>query len=120
MKTLRIMIVEGDAIIGSLLAELLKALGHEVCAIEASESGTVAAAGRSKPELMIVDAQLNDGSGIRAVETISRFAQITHIFVCFDASMVRVLKPDSIVLQKPYFENDLVLAIQSSLRAAVS
>jgi len=40
----------------------------------------------SKPELMIVDAQLHDGSGVRAVETISRFAQIPHIFVCFEAS----------------------------------
>ncbi|MGO8832945.1 MAG: response regulator [Roseiarcus sp.] len=114
------MIVEDDAIIGSLLAELLKALGHEVCAVEASESSAVDVAGRSKPDLMIVDAQLQDGGGIRAVETINRFVHIPHIFVCFDASRVRAIKPDSIVLQKPYFERDLVLAIQSALRPSVS
>jgi CheY-like chemotaxis protein len=113
------MVVEDDAIIGGLLAELLNALGHEVCAIEASESSAVAVAGRSKPDLMIIDAQLQDGSGIRAVETINRFVHIPHIFVCFNASRVRAIKPDSIVLQKPYFESDLVLAIQSALRASL-
>ena len=120
LKALRVMIVEDDAIIGRLLAELVKALGHEVCAIEASEGSAVAAAARSKPDLMIVDAELQHGSGIGAVEAITRFVHIPHIFVCFDASRIRAIKPDSIVLQKPYFEHDLVLAIQSSLRSAVS
>jgi DNA-binding response OmpR family regulator len=60
------MIVDVDANIGSLLAEPLKALGHEVCAIEASESGALAVGGSSKPNLMIIDSQLHDGSGIRA------------------------------------------------------
>jgi len=114
------MIVEDDAIIGGLLAELLQAQGHDICAIEASETGAVVAAGRSKPDLMIVDARLQDGSGIRAVETINRFLNIPHIFVCFDAAPVRAIKPNSIVLQKPYFERDLVLAIRSALRLSTS
>jgi hypothetical protein len=69
---------------------------------------------------MIVDTQLRDGSGIRAVEAINRFGQIPHIFVCFDALTFKALKSNSIVLQKPYFECDLVFAIQYALRAAIS
>jgi hypothetical protein len=50
----------------------------------------------------------------------NRFGQIPHIFVSFDALTVKALKSDSVVLQKPYFECDLVFAIQYALRAAVS
>jgi len=118
MKKLRVMIVEDDRIIADLLGELIAALGHEVCAIESSESGAVAAAHRSKPDLMIVDAHLRQGSGIGAVETITEVGHIPHIFVTGDASAVRTLKPNATVMQKPYFELDLVLAIQSALSAA--
>jgi two-component system, response regulator PdtaR len=115
MKKLRVMIVEDDGVIAGLLGELIEALGHKVCASEASESGAVAAADRSKPDLMIVDANLQNGSGIGAVETITGIRYVPHIFVTGDAKTVRTLKPHATVLQKPYFEFDLVLAIQSAL-----
>jgi CheY-like chemotaxis protein len=115
MKKLRVMIVEDDALIAELLSELIRAFGHEVCAIEDSESGAVAAAGREKPDLMIVDAQLREGSGIGAIETILAFGPMPHILVSGDAQNVRTLRPQATVLQKPYFEVDLVLAIQKAL-----
>ena len=115
MKKLRVMIVEDDALIASLLGELIEALGHRVCAIESSERGAVAFARRSRPDLMIVDAHLQDGSGIGAVEAITGFDPIPHIYVTGDAKAVRSLKPHATVLQKPYFERDLVTAIQSAL-----
>ncbi len=114
------MIVEDDIVIAGLLGELIEALGHEVCASEASESGAVAAADRSRPDLLIVDAHLQDGSGVGAVETITRVRHVPHIFVTGDAKMIRTLKPHATVLQKPYFELDLVLAIQSALNAATA
>jgi CheY-like chemotaxis protein len=115
MKKLRVMIVEDNPIIAGLLAELIEAIGHEVCGIESSESGSVAGAFRLRPDLMIVDVHLQDGSGIGAVEVITREFNIPHIFVSGDASAVRLLKPNSTVLQKPYFEVDLLLAIKSAL-----
>jgi two-component system, response regulator PdtaR len=118
MKKLRVMIVEDDGVIASLLGELMEALGHEVCAIASSESGAVAAAHRSKPDLMIVDAHLQDGSGIGAVDTITGIGPVPHIFVTGDAKTVRSLKPNATVMQKPYFELDLVLAIQSAMSTA--
>jgi two-component system, response regulator PdtaR len=46
MKTLRILVVEDDALFGMLLAELLAMMGHDVCGIEATEADAVAAAVR--------------------------------------------------------------------------
>jgi CheY-like chemotaxis protein len=118
MKKLRVMIVEDNRIIAELLAELIEAIGHEVCGIESSESGSVASARRLTPDLMIVDAHLHEGSGIGAVEAITCDCYIPHIFVSGDASAVRLLKPNATVLQKPYFEGDLLLAIKSALGMA--
>jgi CheY-like chemotaxis protein len=118
MKKLRVMIVEDNRIIAGLLAELIEAIGHEVCGIESDESGSVAGARRMKPDLMIVDVNLQDGSGIGAVEAITCECHIPHIFVSGDASAVRLLKPKATVLQKPYFELDLLLAIKSALGTA--
>ena len=72
MKKLRVLIVEDNRVIAGLLAELIEAIGHEVCGVESSERGSVVGARRLKPDLMIVDAYLQDGSGIGAVEEIMR------------------------------------------------
>ncbi len=119
MKRLRVMIVEDDPLIASLLAELIEAFGHEVCAIEAGENGAILAAGREKPDLMIVDANLRDGSGIGVIEKITAFGPVPHILVSGDAQRVRALRPDATILQKPYFEADLVLAMTQALAAKV-
>ena len=58
MKALRVLVAEDDTIVGMLLGELLKEMGHDVCAIEASEADAVAAAIRCKPDLMIIDVRL--------------------------------------------------------------
>ena len=51
-------------------------------------------------------------------ETITDIGHVPHIFVTGDAKTVRSLKPNATVMQKPYFELDLVLAIQSALNMA--
>ena len=63
------------------LAKCLREMGHVVCAIEATEAGAVAAAAQFGPDLMIVDAQLRDGSGVIAVEEILQTGFIPHVFV---------------------------------------
>lgn len=39
MTALRVLVVEDDAKIGPLLAETLRSLNYEVCAVEATEAG---------------------------------------------------------------------------------
>lgn len=112
--TLRVLIVEDEAIIAMLFADLLVAMGHEVCAIEATEAGAISAALQSRPDLMIVDIHLTEGSGAAAVEFILRSGFVPHVFVSGDALRDRP-SPSSIVLQKPFRETDLVRAIESAL-----
>jgi len=63
MRALRVLVVEDNAIIGMLLAGVLAGMGHDVCAIEATEADAVTTATRCGPDLMFVDVQLGDGSG---------------------------------------------------------
>ncbi len=112
MKALRILVVEDDILIGMLLAEMLEGMGHDVCAVEATEADAVTAALQYKPDLMIVDARLGDGSGVSAVEQILRTGPVPHLFVSGETSKVKALRPDAVVIQKPFLETDLARAIQ--------
>lgn len=111
MKALRVLVIEDDALIGMLLAETLAGMGHNVCAVEATEAGAVAAAVRCRPDLMIVDAQLGEGSGLSAVEQILHAGPVPHVFVTGDTSRVQTLRPGAVALRKPYSEFDLDRAI---------
>lgn len=71
MTPLRILIAEDDAMIALLLSDLLAAMGHAICAVTDTHIGTVAAASLHKPDLMIVDEGLRDGSGSAAVAEVS-------------------------------------------------
>lgn len=118
MIPLRVMIVEDDAVVSMLLAEVLAGMGHDVCAIATTESYAVAAAAASKPDMMIVDVRLRGGSGVCAVEEILRTGFVPHVFVSGDISSVWALKPDAVAIQKPYGQSDLAQAIQSALGGA--
>jgi two-component system, response regulator PdtaR len=119
MKALRVLVVDDDAMIAMLLADMFAAMGHDVCAIEATEAGAVAAAVRCMPDLMIVDVRLGDGGGVSAVEEILRVGFVPHVFVSGDISRLRTLKPGAVAMQKPFSESDLLRAIQRALGAAV-
>ena len=116
---LRIMVVEDDALVGILLAELLGELGHDVCAIEDTEEGAVCSAALRHPDLMIVDAWLGEGSGISAVDTIQRDGIMPHVFVSGDIAWVRMSRPNSIMVQKPYREAEIADAIQQAIGSHV-
>jgi CheY-like chemotaxis protein len=118
MKALRVLVVEDDFVIGTLLAEMLEEMGHDVCAVETTQADAVMAAARCRPDLMIVDAGLGDGSGVSAVEEILCTGPIPHLFVSGDISGVQALKPGAAVMQKPFGEADLAQAIQRALDAA--
>ena len=120
MKVLRILVVEDDALIAMLLADMFAGMGHDVCAIETTKAGAVAAAIQCRPDLMIVDARLGDESGISAIDEILRTGFVPHVFISGDISTVRALKPDAVAIQKPFDESDLVRAIQRALGATVA
>jgi two-component system, response regulator PdtaR len=118
MKALRVLVVEDDAMLAMLLGDMLEEMGHDICAIEATEANAVAAAVQFRPNLMIVDVRLGDGSGLAAVEEILRTGPVPHLFVSGDTSRVRALRPGAVVIQKPFREADLARAIQCTLGTA--
>jgi CheY-like chemotaxis protein len=109
MTAISVLVIEDDAMIGMLLAEMLGDMGYDVCAITATEEDAVAAAARHNPGLMIVDAHLQEGSGQSAIERILRTGPIPVVFI--SGVPVYPAKPEAHVLLKPFFEEDLVRAI---------
>ena len=110
---MRVLVVEDNAMIGPLLAETLTGLGYEVCGVEATEAGAVAAAARHRPDLMIVDVNLAEGTGTAAMEKITRAAPVPHLFMSGYARQAAV--PGAVLLTKPFREADLVRAIRRAL-----
>jgi len=118
MKALRILVIEDDALIASLFSELLAGMGHDVCAMAATEAHAVAAAARHRPDLIIVDVALARGNGVSAVEEILRAGPVAHLFVSGDPGTVQTHRPSAVAVRKPFREADLVKAIESALNAA--
>jgi two-component system, response regulator PdtaR len=114
-QLLRVLVIEDNALIASLLAEAVEDLGHIVCAIAVTETEAVAQALTYQPDLMIVDASLADGSGISAVETILRTHFVPHLFVTGNGREVKALHPDAVILEKPFFVPELIRAIERAL-----
>jgi two-component system, response regulator PdtaR len=115
MTSLRILIVEDDALIAMVLEELLATMGHEVCDTTATQIDAVAAAARLKPDLMIVDGALRQGNGVSAVEEITRTGPLPHFFLSGNSGRISAARPDSIVLRKPFRFNELSKAIDSAM-----
>jgi CheY-like chemotaxis protein len=112
---LRVLVIEDDATIASLLAETVEGLGHSVCGIATTEAEAVVQARTSQPDLMIVDAGLSDGNGVTAVEAILRARFVPHLFVTGNGRQVRALHPEAVILEKPFFVPELIRAIEQAL-----
>ena len=95
-----VLTIEDDALIGMLLTEMLQEMGHVVCANAVTEEDAVADAARCKPNLMIVDEQLLEGSGMSATERIFRTGSVACVFM----SGAHLRRPGATVPQKPFAE----------------
>jgi two-component system, response regulator PdtaR len=115
---LRILVIEDDLLIGMLFAETLVGMGHTICAIATTEDEAVAAAQAHLPDVMIVDARLQDGSGIAAVEKILNRAFVPHVFVTGDKNSVVVAMPHSVVVEKPFRVTELAAGITLAMTAS--
>ena len=118
MKPLRVLIIEDETVIALLFAEVLGELGHEVCASETTETGAIAAAALHKPGLIIADVRLREGSGIDAVNIILQAGFVPHVFVTGDVIEPKKLNPFAGILQKPFYEAQLIRAIERAIDPA--
>lgn len=111
MNRLRILLVEDDAMISEVLAELLADCGHCVCGAATTEAQAVAAAARHAPNLMLVDEHLQEGSGVSAMQTILQHSAMPDIFITGGSR--RSFPAGAVVLFKPFGKAVLVAAIES-------
>jgi len=114
---LNVLVVENDDLIAMLLGQILELLGHRVCATAATQAEAVSAVREYKPDLMIVDGALDEGSGISAVEEILGTASCPYLFLSGDPGSIRARMPGAVIVSKPFHEADLVWAIACALDA---
>ena len=115
MRSLRILVVEDDDLIGMLLGAMLEGMGHDVVAVVATEDEAVAAAAHHYPDLMIVDIQLREGNGPVAIARILEFGPVPHLFMSGAAQRTEAIGVVS--LQKPFREEGLLQAIRRALES---
>lgn len=113
----RIVIVEDDVLIAMDLADLLIAMGYDVCAIASSEADAVAAALRWQPDLMIVDGNLGEGSGVSAMRQILARGFVAHLYITGEPLQLLKRVPDAVVVAKPFNMRGLTMGIHRVLLA---
>ncbi len=118
MKKPRILLVEDEPLISVFFAELLEEMGNEVCSIETTEAGAVAAAESLKPDLLIIDVHLREGNGLNAVARILQKGFVPHIFTTGDRTVQGETASGAVVLQKPFLDVALEQAIKAALASA--
>jgi DNA-binding response OmpR family regulator len=114
MRRLRIFVVDDDGVVGVLLGDMLAQMGH-ICSVEISKAAAVAVVANFKPQLMIVDAELGDGSGQSAVDEIPRSGLVPHVFISGDSEWIRLLSLRTIAIQKPFRREHLIRAMNHAL-----
>lgn len=114
----RVLIIEDETVIAMDLSDLVTAAGHDVCAIETTASGAVAAAERERPDLVLADIQLADGSsGIDAVKQILSSFEVPVIFVtAFPDRLLTGERPEpTFLITKPYSPDMVRAAVSQAL-----
>src|SRR3954471_18942198 len=77
----QILIMEDEPLVALELQLLVEDMGHQVCAVVATEADAVREADVTAPDLVIADIQLRQGNGIRAMERIADRREVPVIFV---------------------------------------
>jgi CheY-like chemotaxis protein len=120
MLPLRVLVIEDDALIVMLLAEVLSAMGHKVCATASTPAEAIAAARQEAPDLVLSDVKLRNGSGIDAVEEILRNQPVPHMFMTGDIAGLKLRLPNAVAVRKPFSEAALAKAIETALEVGAA
>lgn len=114
----RILIIEDEAVIAMDLSDLMTSAGHHVCGVESTASGAVRTAERERPDLVLADIQLADGSsGIDAVKDILSSFSVPVIFItAFPDRLLTGERPEpTFLITKPYSPDMVRAAVSQAL-----
>ncbi|WBU52911.1 response regulator [Paracoccus sp. SCSIO 75233] len=114
-----VMIIEDETIIAMDLKGIVQALGHEVTGIARTHTAAIQLAGESRPDLILADIQLADGSsGIDAVNELLRSSlDVPVIFVtAFPERLLTGDRPEpAFLISKPYTEDQVSSAVSQAM-----
>jgi CheY-like chemotaxis protein len=107
-----VMIIEDEAIIALHIRSIVEGLGHSVAGIARTRDEAVALAERTRPELVLADISLADGSsGIDAVKDILGSMNVPVIFItAFPERLLTGERPEPTYLITKPFEPETVIA----------
>ena len=107
-EPLRILIVEDEAVVLMQLEALLEDVGHLVVGTAMSAEEAVPLIGELRPELVLLDVQLQDGSSGLEVARAVRDQEVTIVFITANARMLgHDLEGAAAVINKPFNEKAL-------------
>lgn len=119
-NTVRILIVEDDALIGTDLRRTLCKLGYEVMPVISSGENAVQHAIEKQPDLLLMDINLSgEMDGIEAAAQIHQYVAIPIIYLSAYSSeklveRAKLTEPFSYLL-KPFRERELQIAVEMAL-----
>jgi CheY-like chemotaxis protein len=107
-----VMIIEDEAIIALHIRSIVEGLGHSVTGIARTRTEAVALAEKTRPELVLADISLADGSsGIDAVKDILAAMSVPVIFItAFPERLLTGERPEPTYLITKPFEPETVIA----------
>ena len=123
MKTVKILVVDDQAIIAEDLIMKVAEMGYSGVAVSSGKEALQQITLNFKPDLILMDVTLKDGeSGIQAARDIQEYDQIPILFVTARSASVVLGQIGGLVhtgyIQKPFCKNDLQLGIRKLLATA--
>jgi len=114
----RVFVVEDESLVRLMLVEMLTELGHTVVAEAHKFDSAVEIAQAGDYQVAILDLNLGDGPRFELLEMVRERGKGLVIATGYGAAGLPTSHRDCIVLQKPYTEQSLAVALRLALGAA--
>lgn len=116
----KIMLIEDDQGMRTLLETLLKLEGYQVSSVAGEEDeDLLATVIKESPEFVLLDVHLSHGSGIALLESIRQNQELNNIKIVMTSGMdfreKCIQKGAQGFIQKPYMPDELITMIKYSL-----
>lgn len=116
----RILVVEDEALIAEEIRDRLMRLGHDVVDVVDTGADALAAAERTRPDLVLMDIHLKGSiDGIQAADQISRWLGTPVVFLTAYSDQTTVERARSVAqfgyVLKPCSERELLVAIEMAI-----
>jgi CheY-like chemotaxis protein len=114
-----VLVIEDEAIIAMDIMAIVEGMGHRVTSNARTHSEAVKMAAADRPDLILADIQLADGSsGIEAVnEILAQFGDVPVIFItAFPERLLTGERPEpAFLINKPYTEEQVRSAVSQAM-----